>query len=138
MSEPRKQYLAVKGFYSLMIRVQKYTMAYEAAAAAEALRGPFGMRMDEERERNISQARDIAAYLLELAGHLEHAAGARQSEACCHTEAVGSPAAARAVRATGRGALTVVVPGTSTATQGRRLVETDEEQVWAALARKRG
>ena len=72
MSEPRKQYLAVKGFYSLMIRAQKYKMAYRAADAAEALCGPFGMRMDDERERNISQARDIAAYLLEMAEHLEH------------------------------------------------------------------
>ena len=36
MSEPRKQYLAVKGFYSLMIRAQKYKMAYRAADAVEA------------------------------------------------------------------------------------------------------
>jgi hypothetical protein len=117
MSEPRKQYLAVKGFYSLMIRVQKYTMAYTAADAAEALCGPFGMCMDDERERRISQARDIAAYLLELAGHLEHAAGARHSWACCRTEAVGSATDAGAVRTTGRRALTAVVPGTSTGTQ---------------------
>ncbi|HKO25132.1 MAG TPA: hypothetical protein VJY65_10410 [Chloroflexota bacterium] len=119
MSEPRKQYLAVKGFYSLMIRAQKYTMAYRAADAAEALCGPFGMRMDDERERNISQARDMAAYLLALAEHLEHAAGARQSWACCRAEAVGSAADARAVGTTGRRALTVVVPGTSTGTQCR-------------------
>ena len=52
MSEPRKQYLAVKDFYSLMIRAQKYKMAYRAADAAEALCGPFGMCMDDERERN--------------------------------------------------------------------------------------
>lgn len=74
MSEPRQQYLAVKGFYSLMIRAQKYKMAHTAVDAAEALCGPFGMCMDDERERNISQARDIAAYLLELAEHLEHRA----------------------------------------------------------------
>jgi hypothetical protein len=114
MSEPRRQYLAVKGFYSLMIRAQKYKMAYRVADAVEALCGPFGMRMDDERERNISQARDIAAYLLELAKHLEHAAGARHSGACCRTEAVGSAADVRAVRPTGHRALTVVVPGTST------------------------
>jgi hypothetical protein len=119
MSEPRKQYLAVKGFYSLMIRAQKYKMAYRAADAAEALCGPFGMRMDDERERNISQARDIAAYLLELAEHLEQAAGARHSGACCRTEAVGSAADARAIRPTGRRALTVVEPGTSTGTKRR-------------------
>jgi hypothetical protein len=119
MSEPRKQYLAVKGFYSLMIRAQRYTMAYTAANAAEALCGPFGMCRDDERERNSCQARDIAAYLLELAEHLEHAAGARHSGACCRTEAVGSAAAARAVRPTGRRALTVVVPGTSTGTPCR-------------------
>jgi hypothetical protein len=119
MSEPRKQYLAVKGFYSLMIRAQKYKMAYRAADAAEALCGPFGMCMDDERERNISQARDIAAYLLELAEHLEHAAGARHSWACCRTAAVGSAADPWAVRTTGRGALTMVVPGTSTGTQCR-------------------
>jgi hypothetical protein len=58
--------------------------------------------MDDERERNISQARDIAAYLLELSEHLEHAAGARHSWACCRTAAVGSAADARAVRTTGR------------------------------------
>ena len=119
MSEPRKQYLAVTGFYSLMIRAQKYKMAYRAADAAEALCGPFGMRMDDERERNFSQARDIAAYLLELAEHLEHAAGARHSGACCHTEAVGSATDAPTVRPTGRRALTVVVPGTSTGTKRR-------------------
>jgi hypothetical protein len=119
MSEPRKQYLAVKGFYSLMIRAQKYKMAYRAADAAEALCGPFGMCMDDERERNISQARDIAAYLLELAEHLEHAAGAPHSGACCRTEAVGNAPDARAVRTTGRRARTVVVPGTSTGTQCR-------------------
>jgi hypothetical protein len=119
MSEPRKQYLAVKGFYSLMIRAQKYTMAYRAADAAAALCGPFGMRMDDERERNISQARDMAAYLLALAEHLEHAAGARQSWACCRAEAVGSAADVRTVRPTGRCALTMVVPGTGTGTQCR-------------------
>jgi hypothetical protein len=119
MSEPRKQYLAVKGFYSLMIRAQKYTMAYRAADAAEALCGPFGMRMDDERERTISQAGDIAAYLLELAEHLEHAAGAQHSWACCRAEALGSAADARAVRTTGRRTLTVVVPGTRTGTKWR-------------------
>jgi hypothetical protein len=51
MSEPRQQYLTVKGFYSLMIKAQKYKMAYAAADAAEALCGRFGMRMDDERER---------------------------------------------------------------------------------------
>jgi hypothetical protein len=119
MSEPRQQYLAVKGFYSLMIRAQKYKMAHTAADAAEALCGPFGMCLDDERERNISQARDSAAYLLEVAEHLEHAAGARHSRACCRTGAVGSAADAQAVRPTGRRALTVVVPGTSTGTKCR-------------------
>ena len=126
MSEPRKQYLAVKDFYSLMIRAQKYKMAYRAADAAEALCGPFGMCMDDERERNISQARDMAAYLLELAEHLEHATGARHSWACCRTEAAGCATDARAVRTTERRALTMVVPGTGTGTQYRTRETTRE------------
>jgi hypothetical protein len=126
MSEPRKQYLAVKGFYSLMSRAQKYKMAHTAADAAEALGGPFGMYMDDERERNISQARDSAAYLLELAEHLEQAAGARHSWACCRTEPVDSAADARVVRTTGRRALSVVVPGTGTGTTCRTRSRTRE------------
>jgi hypothetical protein len=55
-----------------MERAGWYRMNYTPADAARALCGPFGMCIPDERQRNISQARDLAGYFLEVAAHLEH------------------------------------------------------------------